>query len=354
MPTPPFRIKANDPNFNERVIEQLNNLYTKMNRADRVVSVIEERIRPSGGSGGGGTVTLPNHDHSGDVGDGGRLDWDDCFTDAVHSHASNAEGGQLDWDNIWSDAAHDHSATAEGGQLTFSTAFTNAVHDHTDNAGGGQLVHDSVFASLDSDSHHEHVTVTAAPLTISTQAVTFNYETDDFALDGNNLILASVTKYAWMPAGAVRGVGANPATETVNATGFVILEFADAADDYAQATIKVPDDMDVSADSYICVGWSVPNTSANMTWGYGYLITAEDEDTEAAATTGTTQVTSSSTADGLNVDDVITISGGTIGASAVCIHVYIYRDVSEDTYGNPVDLHGVALKYTANKMGTAI
>ena len=123
--------------------------------------------------------------------------------------------------------------------------------------------------------------------------------------------------------------------------------------DYGSRNIKVPDDMDLSADSYICVGWSVPNTSANMTWGYGYLITAENDDTEAAATTGTTQVTSSSTPDGLNVDSIATISGGTIGDSDVCIHMYIYRDVSADTYGNPVDLHGITLKYTANKLGEA-
>jgi membrane-bound inhibitor of C-type lysozyme len=85
-----------DPNFNQRVIDQLNNLYVKVNRSDRVVSVIEERIRPSGGSGGGGTITLPDHQHTIASGDGSQLDWDVCWLDAVHTHQSNAEGGTLD------------------------------------------------------------------------------------------------------------------------------------------------------------------------------------------------------------------------------------------------------------------
>ena len=39
------------------------------------------------------------------------------------------------------------------------------------------------------DNDHVAVTVAGAPLTLSTQEITFNYDTDDFALDGNNLSL---------------------------------------------------------------------------------------------------------------------------------------------------------------------
>ena len=39
------------------------------------------------------------------------------------------------------------------------------------------------------DNNHVAVTVAGAPLTLSTQEITFNYDTDDFALDGNNLSL---------------------------------------------------------------------------------------------------------------------------------------------------------------------
>lgn len=36
------------------------------------------------------------HDHSGNAGDGGQLDWDLIWSDAVHDHTSDAEGGVLD------------------------------------------------------------------------------------------------------------------------------------------------------------------------------------------------------------------------------------------------------------------
>lgn len=38
--------------------------------------------------------TPPTHTHEG-AGEGGQLDWDSIFSDAVHSHQSNAEGGTL-------------------------------------------------------------------------------------------------------------------------------------------------------------------------------------------------------------------------------------------------------------------
>lgn len=46
-----------------------------------------------------------------------KLDWDEVWSDAVHTHASNAEGGQLDWDSCWLDAVHSHATDAEGGSL---------------------------------------------------------------------------------------------------------------------------------------------------------------------------------------------------------------------------------------------
>ena len=163
---------------------------------------------------------------------------------------------------------------------------------------------------------------------------------------------ARVYKNLFIRPAALGVGGANPATATVNASGFGILEFADAADDYAQVNINVPTDMDVSADSEIRITWSVPNTSANMTWGYGYSIAGENEDTEAAPTTGSTPVTSSGTADGKTSDTLFTIAGGTL-AQGDLVQIYFYRDVSADTYSNPVDVHGMALKYVANKLGAA-
>ena len=41
----------------------------------------------------------------------------------------------------------------------------------------------------DNDAHHALVTVASAPLTLSTQEVTFNYDNTEFGLNGNDLQL---------------------------------------------------------------------------------------------------------------------------------------------------------------------
>jgi hypothetical protein len=82
-------------------------------------------------------LPLANHDHSGHAGDGGQLDWDNIWSDAVHSHSAAGEGGTLDWDNVWSDAVHDHSSAAEGGTLDWDSIWSDAVHDHSAAAEGG-------------------------------------------------------------------------------------------------------------------------------------------------------------------------------------------------------------------------
>lgn len=64
------------------------------------------------------------HKHDGTSDDGALLDWDTCWTDAVHDHSSAAEGGQLDWDTAFSDKVHDHSAAAEGGTTLTGVTIT--------------------------------------------------------------------------------------------------------------------------------------------------------------------------------------------------------------------------------------
>ena len=51
----------------------------------------------------------------------------------VHDHTGDTgDGGQLDWDDVWSDAIHDHSAAGEGGSTLGFTALTGAGVDVPD------------------------------------------------------------------------------------------------------------------------------------------------------------------------------------------------------------------------------
>jgi hypothetical protein len=80
------------------------------------------------------------HKHDGTSDDGAKLDWDDIWSDAVHSHASAAEGGTLDWDNVWADAVHTHANDAEGGTIPeASVVFGATGHDHTGTTAGNLI-----------------------------------------------------------------------------------------------------------------------------------------------------------------------------------------------------------------------
>ena len=75
----------------------------------------------------------------------------------AHVHSATAgEGGQLDWDDVWSDAVHTHGSDAEGGILTWTTALAVAAagsHDHSDNTKGDTVPEASITFSATGHSH---------------------------------------------------------------------------------------------------------------------------------------------------------------------------------------------------------
>ena len=64
----------------------------------------------------------------------------------VHTHGGNGVGGQLDWDDVWSDAVHSHASAAEGGQVghgdlsgVTSGQHHSLLHTHASAGEGGTL-----------------------------------------------------------------------------------------------------------------------------------------------------------------------------------------------------------------------
>jgi len=182
----------------------------------------------------------------------------------------------------------------------------------------------------------------------------------NFAPDGlmNMVGTARVTKSVWIPAEALRSAGAKPAAIGVNGNGYVVMTFADNQEKEIQANIKIPEDCDVSATVSLCVGWSSPTAdpgddSKQARWILTCLVTAPNESTDAAGTASAAVLASASTvADGL----IVTLTGTiTIDTNDVCLHCKLERDGDDatDTLGDIVELHGIALVYTSNKLGTA-
>jgi len=163
-----------------------------------------------------------------------------------------------------------------------------------------------------------------------------------------------VTKNSWLPASSARAPGVKPATYVDHGISGA-WQFADGQEEYIHTNLMVPDDMDLSEDCAICIGWSSTTTSQDCDWEIAYLITALDGDTSAAAdATEQSYEESSSVAEGLIRSGFCVIAGGTIGATDVCLHIQIMRDGNDgsDNLGAAAEVHGIVLSYVANKIGT--
>jgi hypothetical protein len=153
----------------------------------------------------------------------------------------------------------------------------------------------------------------------------------------------------WIPANAVRGMGAQPATAAVNGQGFFVYSFADNQDRDVQFNIQVPPEMDRSLPCRLCIAWSSPAISQTLIADVTYLITAPGDDTEAVPTAQTGNAfTSAAIADGLVLSEFPDIAGGTVNDDDLCFHFSLERDGDNalDTLGDVMELHGVALRYT--------
>ena len=80
---------------------------------------------------------------------GGKLDWDNVWSDAVHSHASDAEGGKLEADDALqvTGGTTGHVLTVQADDTIAAAALPAlADHDHTGDAGdGGKLEADDAL-----------------------------------------------------------------------------------------------------------------------------------------------------------------------------------------------------------------
>jgi len=219
---------------------------------------------------------------------------------------------------------------------------------------------DSVFAILDSTVIFTHTQVNDSNFvkvdgSKIVDSLTVGDGTNNFIVGSDGTVElegdARLDKSIWISTTALSAAGASAATRTVNGNGYAILEFADNLDRYAQATVKIPSDMDRSEDSYIMLGWSSPTTSQYGYWEVGYNIIAVNQTTDAAGNASTGAKQSSATANGF-VNSSWTIPAASIDDDDRIIQVFIHRDGNSilDTLGDVAEVHGMAFKYTKNSL----
>jgi len=187
-----------------------------------------------------------------------------------------------------------------------------------------------------------------------------NYAT--FDADGK-LTLTSTARVIsgdWIDAQAIRAPASNPAElishGVLETPAFQFADAIEALQESVTFNMRIPNRLDRAAAPNILVGWSADGISpGNCRWQLGYLYTKPGDDTGAAAQ-DTVAVTSTASA---TVDGMVIATFPAMDlpeATDICVHCRITRLSADvlDTIADTVELHGVCLSFTSDKLGTAI
>ena len=175
---------------------------------------------------------------------------------------------------------------------------------------------------------------------------------------------ARVLRDLWIDAAGIKAPGAKPATAIAHgALETPAWQFGDEGVEGNEETVsfsfKVPNDMDKTVSPTISVGWSTNDTNENTCeWQLAYLWTSAGEDTSAAAQeTLYADDAAPAQANGLVITTFIGIDAPS--ATDVCLHAQLKRLSSAsagnqtDDIADDVELHGICMQYTSNKLGTS-
>jgi len=132
-------------------------------------------------------------------------------------------------------------------------------------------------------------------------------------------------------------------------------EFSDDADDTIIAQGRIPRRADISVAVSLAFKWSSPATSKVCKWQLEYLWRAGDEDmTVAAQETLTITPTSSANANGLVVSELTGIDLPSDTDNLIKMRIKRLGADAADTLSDVANLTGISLRFTSNKLGTAL
>lgn len=153
----------------------------------------------------------------------------------------------------------------------------------------------------------------------------------------------------------IKAPGTKPATWVEHGISGV-WQFADGDDETIVITYRVPHRMDRSVAPYFHIKWSADGENpGNCEWQLEYLWRSPNEDTTAIAQdTENITVAASATANGLVVSNTPGLDLPSATDNILMVRLKRLAAGGNDTIADTVELHGVNLHFTSNKLGTAI
>jgi len=182
----------------------------------------------------------------------------------------------------------------------------------------------------------------------------------EFASDGELTLHgdARVKREVWLNVAGLTAPGAKPATLVQHGID-VAWQFANAIEvnqESITGKIKVPLDMDRSVVPMGYISWSADGVSpGDCKWQAEYVWCSENEDTTASAQETITGVdTASSTSNGMIVSEITGVDAPSSTDECLSFRITRLSADASDTISDTVELIGVFLRYTSNKLGLSI
>jgi len=165
---------------------------------------------------------------------------------------------------------------------------------------------------------------------------------------------SKVYKNQWLSPQGLKVPGTKPATfvDWGIAGG---LQFADADDETAVVTIRLPQDMDRTVAPEFKIGFASATNTGAVVWQVEYLYCSPNESTIASAQeTLTTTTTISGTANGLTIATITGLDLPSETDQLMKIRIKRLGADASDTLSDDCVAVGFGLKYVVNKLGVAI
>ena len=234
----------------------------------------------------------------------------------AHTHAGASSGGQLDWDNIWSDAVHSHGTNTEGGTLDHGVLTGLTDDDHP------QYQKESLFTAA-GDIAYASGSATWASLPIGSALYVLRVNSA-----GTSVEWALGTQTKEFTASIAHTSGTSASYGAVNLYG----------GQYADCVFYAPADLSTITSATALL---IPGTTGTLgytaltAWGgSGELITAGTAGTTVASVAGTAQKLQS-----LSFTNIL----GTVTAGDA---VSLYFRPEEVTGSKSVTFFGLKIKYS--------
>lgn len=189
--------------------------------------------------------------------------------------------------------------------------------------------------------------------------VHFRGEDNNIVSIGTGGVLMAGTARVWndlfVGPNSIKAPGTKPAVWLEHGISGV-WQFADGDDRTVVITYRVPHRMDRTVAPHFHVKWSAAGESpGNCEWQLEYLWRSSDEDTTAIAQdTENITVAASVTANGLVVSDTLGLDLPSATDNILMVRVKRLAAGGNDTIADTVELHGINLHFTSNKMGLAM